>query len=526
MNDIQNTGRASDLLGEMNIRDYLEIAHRRKWWIIFATLPIAITFGVLAALLPNMYRSSTVILVDPQKVPDSYVASTVSSGISDRLSTIQQEVTSPTRLAKLIDTLHLFPELRGKVDNSELVARMQKNMKLEVVDEGGRRTSAFKITYSSTNPLETAQVANQLAAMFIEENLKVREQQSIGTAEFLDSELQKTKQDLTAKEAELSEIKSKYIMDLPDSKQYHLEALTNLRTQLQALQERVSRAQQEKIYLQSLSSSNPPSVDVDDQSASASPAQVQITRLETRLGELRARYGPMHPDVKKVEAELAQLRQRAEKEGPIQPVKRAEAPKSDAAKITRNPVLQAQMQKLDDEIDTARKQEAPLQQQIEFHTSKLEKVPVFEQRIAELMRDYDTMRAHYTQLLDKKFSADMSSALESRQKGERFVILDPALIPQQPFGPNRPLVAFGGLLGGLILGIALAVIVELNDDSVRSDHEALKLIGKPILASIPEVVTGQQQRFGAVRVAAALLITVAGSAAFGVGASFVLRKFL
>src|SRR2546421_5253637 len=253
--------KANELLGQLQFRDYLQIARRRKWWIILTTISMTLASLVVIWRLPNIYRSETVILVDPQKVPDNYVASTVTSSIADRLSTLQQEVMSPTRLKRLIDSMGLYPELRGKVGDQEIVAKMQKSIVVEVVTQGGRALGAFRVAFQGKNPVEVAQVANQLAAMFIGENLKAREQQSYGTAEFLDNELQKTKKELEDKEKELGDIKSKYILDLPDSKQYHLEALATLRSQLRASQDKVDRAQQEKSYLQSLSVSTAPTLD-------------------------------------------------------------------------------------------------------------------------------------------------------------------------------------------------------------------------------------------------------------------------
>ena len=182
-----STNPANELLGQLQLRDYVQIAQRRKWWIILTTISIAVASFVVIWRLPNIYRSETVILVDPQKVPDNYVASTVTTSIADRLSTLQQEVMSPTRLKRLIDNMGLYPELRGKVGDQEIVAQMQKSIVVEVVTQGGRTLSAFRVAFQGRNPVEAAQVANQLAAMFIGENLKAREQQSYGTAEFLEN---------------------------------------------------------------------------------------------------------------------------------------------------------------------------------------------------------------------------------------------------------------------------------------------------------------------------------------------------
>jgi len=503
--------------GVLQFREYLEAAKRRKWAIILPVLGIFIATLVAAYRLPNLYRAETVILVDPQQVPSSYVNSTVVGSISDRLSTIQEQVLSPSRLQKLVETTNLYAQAREHSSKEEIIKRMQNSISVDLANTGGSRVGAFRIAYTSPKADEAARMANALASMFIEENLRAREAQSEGTAEFLDSELQGTKEELEKKEKEVQEIKTRNVMDLPDSKQYHLEVLGNLRAQLQASQDRVNRAQQEKLYTQSLMMAAHPTVNLDSgsQDTGASPRQSEIQKLETRLAELQARYGPDHPDVRRTRKDLADLKKKDaadESKARPQPQVSAETLTADARK---NPVLESQLSKLSQEIEEQTKLQAQLQQQIDFHASKLEQIPVFEQRIAGLMRDYDTLRAHYTSLLDKKLSAQMANALESHQKAERFVILDSALPPSKPFSPNRQLICLAGLFGGFLGGIGLAVLLEMSDETVRSETEATRITGKPVLAGIPQLISAQEKHRKQLHAVGAVLGTMLGSAALG-----------
>lgn len=503
-------------LRELKVRDYLEIALRRKWWILITVIFLFITAWSVTSKLPSVFSAQTVILVDPQKVPDSYVPSTVNSGIVDRLATIKQQVLSPTRLKRLVGAMNLYPQLRGRRSEQEIIETMQKAITVELVGTGSSRLSAFSIKYMGKNAVEVAQVTNQLATLFIEENLKVREQQSNGTTEFLDTELQQTKKQLEQKEQELQSIKGRYIMDLPESKQYHLEALTSLRNQMRDIQDKINRDQQEKVYVQSQMVTSAPTIDLDTgpDSGGNSPYQADIGKLESQLSALQSRYGSNHPDVRKVQKQLDQLRAKsgAEEEKqtpqtPVQPVRRA------ARK--RNPVLEARLQQLSQEIEDQTRLKPRLQEQIDFHLNKLERVPVFEQQIVGLMRDYDNLRSHYSGLLDKKLSADMANALESRQKGERFVILDAAMVPEKPYGPNRLLMRLGALFGGLLAGAVLAFMVEMTDESVRSEREAARIMGKPVLVGIPRILSAEQNRRERLRTVAAVAATVVCATGLG-----------
>jgi polysaccharide biosynthesis transport protein len=509
----------------LELREYLNAAKRRKLTILLPTIGVFLATLVVAVHLPNIYRAETVIMVDPQQVPNNYVATTVTSSISDRLSTIQQQVLSPSRLQKLIDSTGLYADLRGRMSEESMIRNMQSSISVDVANSGGSRMSTFRIAFNGRNPKDVAMVTNQLASMFIDENLKVREEQSEGTAEFLDHELQETKKELEKKEAEVLAIKTHNSMDVPESKQYHLEVLGNLRSQLTASQDRVNRAQQEKVYLQSVLISSHPTVDLDtggDGGATTAPHQSEIQKLEARISDLEARYGPNHPDVRRARKDLADLRKREGAEASKTPVRQAAQVSTEAlaAEARKNPVVESQLNKLTQDIEEQGKIQAQLQQQIDFHVVKLQQIPIFEQQMAGMMRDYETLRSHYTSLLDKKLAAQMSTALESHEKGERFVILDSATPPTRPYAPNRSLIIFAGLFGGLLSGIALAAVMEMSDESVRSEHEATQITGMPVLAGIPHLMSRSEERRNQLRAVGAVLGTAACSLLVG----FVLSK--
>lgn len=521
---MKDTGinKQADENAVLGLRDYLAIIRRRGALILLAAMAVSVAVFIVVKRMPNVYRAETMILVDPQQVPNNYVASTVSSNISDRLSTIQQEVTSPSRLKRVIDSMNLYSEQRKKQNEQQVIAVMQKAITVQVVEQGGRGLSAFRVGFTGKDPVEVAAVANRLAEMFISENLKVRERQSYGTAEFLDDELKRTKQELDGKLGELNDVKSKYMLDLPESKQYHLEALTTLRSQLQASQDRVNQAQQQKIYLQSMMSPPAPTVDLDSEGGETGRT-AQIQRLQAQMSALKARYGDKHPEVRKLDAELQDLqaRQKASRQESAEAPPVIQPSGSAARKPARNPVVAAQLEKLDEQIEKEKNQQQELQQQIAFHTSKLERIPVFEQRIAGMMWDYDSLRAHYSELQSKKLSADMASALETREKGERFVVLDRAVVPIHAYAPKRALIILVGVLAGLAAGIGLAVALEMGRGALYSRAEVSELLGDaPILASIPRIrVRGEIARYQ-LRLGGEFLATALGSVVVGMAISY------
>lgn len=517
----ENKTAVTDLLSGLELRDYLDILRRRSWWIIITALSVSIIAGIVAWRLPSVYTAETVILVDPQKVPDTYVPATATSSVADRLSTIHQQVVSETRLRKLIESMRLYPERRGRIGEQDLVEHMRKAIRIEVVNQAGRQTSAFRIEFEDRNPVIAAQVANQLASIFIDENLKAREQQSYGTADFLQSELTKTKKELDEKEEVLSALKRRNIGDLPESKQFHLQALEGLRAQLRSSQERVERAHQDKLYLESMLATSAPTIDLDKEDAS--PYRAQIDKLESSLSQLRSRYGTSHPDVRKQQAELDKLKAQEQESTKSRHQSLQPAPISRRA---HNPIVESQIEQQNEVIQQETKVQADLQPEIAFHMQKLQNIPIFEQEMAGVMRDYETLRTYYVNLLDKKLTADTASALESRQKGERFVTLDPAITPEKPSAPNRPLIAFGGLIVGILAGLFLALVVELTDESLRSETELKKLTRVPVFTSIPQLWTPQDNRHRAMLISATGLAAVVCSVALGWGIALIGSRWM
>ena len=188
---------------ELALQDYIEIFWRRKWWLVLPSI-----IGTLMAIfysytLPPLYRSSTLILVEPQKVPQSYVSPTVTSSVEDRLNTISQQILSRTNLERIIKEFNLYekdestlPSLVGLAEGLEAkvkklfsslglygqeetpiwepegyVNRMREAIEINVM--GGTRKNAFTVAFTGRNPKTVMRVTNALASLFIEENLKV-----------------------------------------------------------------------------------------------------------------------------------------------------------------------------------------------------------------------------------------------------------------------------------------------------------------------------------------------------------------
>src|SRR5271167_402271 len=501
------TGAAGQRFGEMSLQDYLALLKRRKFWFIFPAVAVVIATAVMAWRLPNIYRCEAIILVQPQKVPSSFVSSTVTTGMPDRIAAIYQQVTSPSRLKRIIDSLGLYPDIRKRDGEQDAVLVMMKAINVEQMTAMGANAPAFRISYKGRNPAQAAQVTNQLTAMFIEENLKVREEQSYGTSDFIEGELKKVQQQLEEKDQELNEVRARYGQELPESGQFHLQEAAALGQQLHAAEEKIAQDQQQEADLQSLAGTTAPTVDLDlgtDMAGGASQAQ----ELQTKLNSLRSRYGPNHPDVRKLQAQLDEAKKN-EADTQASPA----APP--AARKIHNPVIEAQLEQLDQDIEKQKERVAQLQSAMKQQLSSLQGIPAYREKIGMIQRDYDALQGRYRSLLDKKMAAETATSLESREKSERFVILDSAQIPERPYSPNRPIMMIGGALLGILVGMGIALGREYVDDSVRNEREAEKILGAPVLTGVPEILSVRQLMQTAWRMGGIAVVTAV--IAVGVG---------
>jgi polysaccharide biosynthesis transport protein len=522
-------------------KHYLRLILHRKWLVLGTFLLVTAVTCAVTQRLPNVFTSETLILVDPQKVPESYVKSTVTGDVRNRLGTLSQQILSASRLQKVIETLNLYPAERKSMPREDVILKMRSDISVNVVSDfgGSQDLQAFRIRYSGRDPRLVAQVANELASLFIDENLKAREQQATGTTEFLQNQLQETRKVLEAQEAKLKDFKLKHIGEMPEQQTANLQILGQLQSQLQLLGESLSRAEQQKAFLQSMVNQSAPVVDMDEKdlpsavkefgSNAKSAGRPSVSAAQTQLGALLARgYSESHPTIKKLRAQIEVEDPKKEvlmvapevpmptanerTAAPVPVVRRAPAPVS-----SFNPVLQSQLNTLEAEIAKHKQDQDRLSKQIRGYQGKVEAIPVREQQITELVRDYEMSKAHYSQLLDKQLSAQTATQLEIRQKGEKFAILDPAQPAERPSSPNRPLINGAGSLAGLALGVLLALITEFVGMSITSADQITESTGIPVLEVIPVIQTFadrvNQRRRIIIATASGVLLTVLASGA-------------
>jgi len=477
--------------------DILRILWRRKWLIVLPFVVCCAGTYVVAKRLPNQYRSETTILVVPQRVPESYVRSTVSGRIEDRLQSLQQQILSRSRLERIILDFDLYHDARQSQPMENVIEVMRAAIKVDVVRGG----EAFSVTYTSRDPRMAGAVTERLASLFIEENVRDRAQLAIGTSDFLQTQLDDARKRLIEQEKKLEQYRIHYAGQLPTQVAGNLQAIQGLRLQLQTLDDVLARARDREVTLErqlsELLVAEPPA------RAAASPAtgaaagdsgetpgatpREQLENARRRLSVMEERLTPAHPDLARLKRTIAQLEQKVAHE----PAAVTAANPTDTPRDRRARELRADLDLLAKEIAAKSNDEKAIRENIALYQSRLEAAPVREAELTELTRDYDTMQQIYRTLLGKREDSKVAANLEQRQVGEQFRVLDPARVPERPFSPDRGKINLLGAVFGLLLGLGTTALLEYFDNTLKSEEDVRLLLGLPVVATIP--VLGVQE---------------------------------
>ena len=460
----------------LEFADYFDVLKKRKWVLLVWLVVGLIGAGVAFLLLPKVYRSSTLILVESQKVPTDYIKPMAVDTIEERLIAIQQQIMSRTLLQKIIEEFHVYDDELKRQPLEDVIDLMRRNIKITMVDDRFHRNiQAFTISYDSDQPALAMQVTNKLASLFIGENLKVREQLVEGTSEFLEGELYRLKERLDRQEAEISLYKQKHIGQLPQQEEAMFRTLDRLTMELQTQNDMLRMLVERKEIMR----------DAVETSAGATGGVIHLSpkgrlrQLREQLAQLLSEYKDTYPDVLRVKREIKDLEARV-----------ARGPSSDDLEedvVVSGTDMDSQLRTVDAEIKVRRQRAAEIQAQIKSLEQRMEQMPIREQELSTLLRDYETTNKRYQALLANKESAKITEQMEKRQKGEQFRVLDPANLPIKPVKPDPLRVFLGGIVAGLALGGGTIWWLDFRNLPFRRPEEIESSLGLPMLASIPHM---------------------------------------
>lgn len=520
------------------ISDILQAVRRRKWLL---ALPPVLTFFVAllySSTLPDVYQSDMLITIDPQRVPDTFVRSTVTLETDRRLDALTVQVLSRTTLQELIEEFDLYQAERLTKPPEDVIAQMRNNIQVDLEIPRPRwgqlpEPSAFHVRFTYQEPQIAARVTQRIGTLFVEQNARDRGQLAGATNRFLETQLDEARAKLESQERRLEVFRERHGKELPTQMVTNMNALSNVQLQAQSLVESIARDRDRKQMLERLyreaAAEPPPTTPTTSQIADAGPnaplvgsLQQQLATAQASLQNLKLRYKPDHPDVARAERLVAELEPKAEAERKLTAAQTtnglaAESTISAADSQRRESLRQmrAEIESLDRQVAFKESEERRVRTEIAEYQRRIEAVPGLESEWVALTRDYDTQQQAYKELLAKSTAAEVAVNLEKQDIGERFRIVDPAAVPVHPLPAIRARVNAIGMVIGLLLGFGIATLLEFRDASFRSDTDVLEVLGLPVLAAVPRVETAEEKRGRRRRQLAFSLAGMAGIAVAG-----------
>jgi uncharacterized protein involved in exopolysaccharide biosynthesis len=537
----------------LTLPEYVGIGRRRVRPMLIAFAAGLLITIALALLWPASYRSTATILIEQQELPSELVRSTVTSFADERVQTISQRVMTTETLLGIIRRYGLYPKERSRETRDQIIKRMRddidvKMISADVVDPRSgaptKATIAFTVAFTDPSPDEAAKVANELTTLFLNDNVETRTQLANGAATFLQAQVAQVTQHLGTVESQLSAFEAKHFNALPDLTQLNMQLINSTEQELQESEARESSLEQQEVFLQAqLAQLKPDSAVFDDTGQRVFSTPDRLKELRSELAADRATYGAAYPDIERLSREVAgleatekdptdindlqrnlqdaqsKLAAAAKRYGPAYPDRvrlerevksyqqdlaaAAKTAASEKAAASSGPAIQdadnpayiqirAQLNATRDDLTATQAREAKLQSDLDRYQHRVTETPLIQKQYQELTQDYEVSKATYENLRAKLADAEIGKNLEIDRKGERFTLIEPPLIPEEPASPNRPLVMILGAVLAVLLAVGVAALLEALDGTVRGRRDLVSLVaGVPPLAIIPDIVLEQ-----------------------------------
>jgi protein tyrosine kinase modulator len=476
---------------QLTMEDYLAILRRHKWALIAFVVLCPIAGYTLSFFMPKEYTSQTTILVEQPAITDQAITEISSADLKQRLTTLQEQILSRSRLEALIEKFNLFAEERKAEPMESLVDRLRKKISVTPVkpmaESNSTQLPGFTIRVANHDPALAQKLCSEVSAMFLAENRRLRHEQAQETTEFISQELADAKAKMDEHDRKLAAFKERYLGELPDDQQANLGILSGLNQQLDAATQAVIRAQQDKTFAETMLQQQAVSQNGD----SAQSLQKELSDRQTELAALQNRYTPEHPDVVKLKMRIADLKEK------IAESSKAGAPAAPATAsvVASNPQidqLRAQIHQYDSVIKEETAQQRAVQQKIAKYEGRVQLSPNVEQQYRQLTRDSQAATEFYNSLLKKRSESAMASDINHQKQTGEFRVLDVANLPASPSFPNHMYFGLGGLGVGVFLGLALVVLGEARDKTLRTEQDVEFFLQLPTLANIPSVAAAQR----------------------------------
>ncbi len=461
---------------ELTFYDYLSIMRRRAPYLIGTFVVVLLITVVVTFAMPRVYRSTGTIMVESQQVPENIVPSAIRSQLDERINVIRQRVMTRDNLLRIIHKFNLFKENIGSLTTTDLIDKMRDRIVVETISDAmhssqqGQPTIAFTISFEDRSPEIALQVTNDLVTLFLDWNVKLRTEGATETTAFLTQESEKLKIEVDRLEALIAAYKQQNRNALPEQLTLRMTMLSRAENDLREVERDYRSTKEELRSLEVELSAAKHGMPVDMTSQTLPALKAELTRLSSV-------YKESHPDIRRLKRKIEAMENSADT--PVSGIASADATSLAMYRI------QAKIDSNNARLNSLAQQREMLQGKITENERAMIQTPKVEQGLDVLIRDRDSAQRKHEEIRNKKMNAQIAQNLESENKSERFTLLEPPLLPENPFKPNRVKTFVMGFFLALVSSGGAVMILESIDKRVRGIEALTHVLGYRPLVVIP-----------------------------------------
>jgi succinoglycan biosynthesis transport protein ExoP len=476
--------------GILEVLSPVKVALQRYWGISWApALAVALLVGILSVRLPDYYVADVTIFIQPQRIASKIIEAPEKEDNQERLEALIHEILSRPRLRAIIDQFGLYPEYSGIVGREKALKLFRNAFKLEPLKSfaGKELVQTFKIEYAHEDPKMAFEVSKALSNTFIEESIVSERMEREGTVEFLDAQLRAARKRLEETEDKVQEFIRNNFGRLPEHLDQSIQRLQTARQQYATNSQMISANVQRLSYLQrelKLTAQETAYTTGESGTIDASDPRSAVAQLERALGVLKSKYSDKHPEVIAVKDRIKMLQDQIRAEGGDAA---AAGPAFKGSSEVR--LLRREMSELEVQTTGLKAENEDLKGKIAKLEEDINAMPLKEQELVAIKRDYDNVRKSYEELASAREEAGLQSSIIRSQKGTQFKIVNPPSLPVIPAGPQRLLIAGVGFTVALLLFFTIPLALHFLNDSFKFRDDVENDLEVQVLGIIPPMKT-------------------------------------
>lgn len=429
---------------------------KARWLVVFLAFLLVVASTATVTLMSDKQYTATASVVLDVKTPDPINGSVL---VSPGYMATQVDIIKSDRVAKrVVRNLKLDGSAAVKAQwqeatggKGQLIDWLAGLLKGNLDVKPSRESNVINIEYIGTDPGFAAAVANAFAQAYVEVNVELRTDPAREYAGFFDAQTKAARERLEVAQRALSDYQSRTgITSVDERLDYETAKLNETSSQLTSIQAATTDSQSKR------QRDDADTVAEVMQSPLVNGLKSDIARLQARITESSVNLGKNHPQTLRQESELAELRSQ----------------------------LAAETRKITSSITTTyqvnRQREAQLQAALATQKARVLELNKQRDELSVLRRDLESAQRLY----DNVVMRASQSSMESQTNQTNIAVLNPAVAPTFASGPRVKLnIAIAMFLGGL-LGVSLALALEMANRRVRSADDLRELREVILLGSI------------------------------------------